>query len=147
MSDRCCAHARSAGRPCIAKAMANGRCRNHGGLSTGPTPEGRARIAAYQKKRWEAWRRQKMERLTAPFEPIFAEVRSPARLGVLERHGEVTGRVEPPRTNIALTSPTKVLPRVEDGDITVTLPERTYERPRPSFASVSASAARRMGRR
>jgi excinuclease UvrABC nuclease subunit len=38
----CGAHARSTGRPCCAKAMLNGRCRNHGGLSTGPkTDEGR----------------------------------------------------------------------------------------------------------
>jgi hypothetical protein len=32
------------GRPCIATALANGRCRIHGGLSTGArTPEGRAK--------------------------------------------------------------------------------------------------------
>jgi hypothetical protein len=30
----------------------------HGGLSTGPkTPEGRARIAEAQRKRWAAWRK------------------------------------------------------------------------------------------
>jgi hypothetical protein len=41
---RCGAYARSTGLPCQAQALANGRCRNHGGLSTGPrTPEGRAR--------------------------------------------------------------------------------------------------------
>lgn len=35
------------GTPCQAKALANGRCRNHGGLSTGPrTPEGKARAMA-----------------------------------------------------------------------------------------------------
>lgn len=42
------------GRPCSNKAL-NGkrRCRFHGGLSTGPrTPEGRARIAAGQRRRW-----------------------------------------------------------------------------------------------
>lgn len=33
----------------------SGRCRNHGGLSTGPkTPEGRARIAAAARARWVA---------------------------------------------------------------------------------------------
>ncbi|MEX3314604.1 HGGxSTG domain-containing protein [Sulfitobacter sp. PS-8MA] len=33
------------------------RCRSHGGLSTGPkTLEGRDRIAASQRKRWERWR-------------------------------------------------------------------------------------------
>ena len=32
------------GRPCIATALPNGRCRNHGGLSTGAkTAEGRAK--------------------------------------------------------------------------------------------------------
>jgi hypothetical protein len=32
------------GRPCIATALRNGRCRVHGGLSTGAkTPEGRAK--------------------------------------------------------------------------------------------------------
>ena len=136
MSDRCCAHARSTGKPCQAPAMTNGRCKLHGGKATGPkTPEGRASVAAFQRKRWETWRQQKWERLKAPLEHLFAEVRSPARHGVLEQ-----------RTNIALTSATKVLPRVAepDGNITVTLPERSYERPRPSFATVSPSAARRL---
>ena len=35
----------------------NGRCKLHGGKSTGPrTTEGRARIAAAQRERWRAWR-------------------------------------------------------------------------------------------
>lgn len=33
----CGAYARSTGNPCQANALANGRCKNHGGLSTGPT--------------------------------------------------------------------------------------------------------------
>jgi len=38
---RCGAHSRRTGRPCNAPAMPNGRCRMHGGKSTGPrTPEG-----------------------------------------------------------------------------------------------------------
>ena len=38
----CGAYARSTGLPCRAKALENGRCRNHGGLSTGPkTAEGK----------------------------------------------------------------------------------------------------------
>ena len=42
----CDAHARSTGQPCQAKALANGRCKNHGGLSTGPrTAEGKRAIA------------------------------------------------------------------------------------------------------
>lgn len=47
-SARLCGASRSHGRgTCKAPAMANGRCRKHGGLSTGPkTAEGRARCAA-----------------------------------------------------------------------------------------------------
>jgi len=42
--ERCGAYARSTGKPCQAPAMKNGRCKLHGGLSTGPkTAEGRAR--------------------------------------------------------------------------------------------------------
>jgi len=41
-SKRCGAYARSTGLPCKAKALPNGKCRNHGGLSTGPkTAEGK----------------------------------------------------------------------------------------------------------
>ena len=43
-SPRCGARTR-AGTPCRSPAMGNGRCRLHGGLSTGPTsPEGLARL-------------------------------------------------------------------------------------------------------
>jgi hypothetical protein len=39
------------------------RCRLHGGLSTGPkTTEGRARIAAAQRLRWERFRAARRER-------------------------------------------------------------------------------------
>ena len=35
----------------------NGRCKLHGGKSTGPrTPEGKARIAEAQRERWRKWR-------------------------------------------------------------------------------------------
>jgi hypothetical protein len=48
----CGAYARSTEAPCRAKGLANGRCRNHGGLSTGPkTPEGKSRIAEATKHR------------------------------------------------------------------------------------------------
>ncbi len=48
----CGAHARSTGSPCKAKALPNGRCRLHGGASTGPkTPEGRQAIAKATKAR------------------------------------------------------------------------------------------------
>ena len=49
---KCEAHARSTEHPCQAKAMANGRCKNHGGMSTGPrTIEGRKAIGAATAKR------------------------------------------------------------------------------------------------
>ena len=45
------------GRPCARRAMANGRCPNHGGLSSGPKSDaGRQRIAEAQKQRWVRWR-------------------------------------------------------------------------------------------
>lgn len=52
----CGARTRASGS-CRAKAMANHRCRLHGGLSSGPkTIAGRARIAEAQRKRWAKWR-------------------------------------------------------------------------------------------
>jgi hypothetical protein len=40
----CGALARSTGKPCKRNALANGRCPNHGGLSTGPrTAQGKAK--------------------------------------------------------------------------------------------------------
>ncbi|WP_372615239.1 HGGxSTG domain-containing protein [Aquicoccus sp.] len=46
------------GTPCRAKSEpGRTRCKFHGGRSTGPrTEEGRARIAAAQRRRWERWR-------------------------------------------------------------------------------------------
>ncbi len=42
-SSRCGARRKRDGEPCEAAALHNGRCRYHGGLSTGPkTPDGRA---------------------------------------------------------------------------------------------------------
>lgn len=44
---RCRAHCKSTGRPCRGRSLANGRCKYHGGLSTGPkTEEGRLRALA-----------------------------------------------------------------------------------------------------
>jgi hypothetical protein len=53
----CGAKARS-GRICKRRVEpGKRRCRFHGGGSTGPrTPEGRAKVAEAQKKRWERWR-------------------------------------------------------------------------------------------
>jgi hypothetical protein len=49
---KCGAYARTTGNPCQAKALGNGRCKNHGGMSTGPkTPEGRQAIAQSTRQR------------------------------------------------------------------------------------------------
>jgi hypothetical protein len=49
---QCGAHARSTGLPCRAKALPNGRCKLHGGMSTGPkTLEGRQAIAEASRQR------------------------------------------------------------------------------------------------
>lgn len=49
---QCGAHARTTRAPCKAKALPNGRCKLHGGMSTGPnTPEGRQAIADATKAR------------------------------------------------------------------------------------------------
>ena len=56
----CGAYARSTGKPCQAGAMRNGRCRNHGGLSTGPkSTEGRRSIAEATRQRMRSGQRIK----------------------------------------------------------------------------------------
>lgn len=57
VSDRCGARTR-AGTPCKAKGLpGTGRCKFHGGRSTGPRTEaGRQRIAAIQRERWRLYR-------------------------------------------------------------------------------------------
>jgi hypothetical protein len=57
----CGAWARTRGRPCQAGASGRGgRCKFHGGESTGPrTAEGRQRISEAQRARWALFRRQK----------------------------------------------------------------------------------------
>ncbi|MEQ8246198.1 MAG: HGGxSTG domain-containing protein [Alphaproteobacteria bacterium] len=54
---KCGARRKYDGQPCQAPARANGRCKLHGGLSTGPaTEEGRRRISEAQKARWARFR-------------------------------------------------------------------------------------------
>ena len=56
----CGAHARSTGLPCKAKAMTNGRCKNHGGMSTGPkTVEGRRAVATATAERMASGQRER----------------------------------------------------------------------------------------
>ena len=60
ISLRCGAHARSTGQPCKAKAMLNGRCRNHGGMSTGAkTAKGREALSLALKERMKGLQREK----------------------------------------------------------------------------------------
>lgn len=50
----CGAHRKQTGSTCQAPALRNGRCKMHGGKSTGPkSPEGLARIAEAQRARWQ----------------------------------------------------------------------------------------------
>jgi hypothetical protein len=56
---RCGATARK-GRPCIAKAMKNGRCRNHGGMATGArTKAGKRRLSVNAAAAWARWRAER----------------------------------------------------------------------------------------
>ena len=59
---RCGAKTRK-GLPCIAKALRSGRCRHHGGLSTGPnTVAGKRRRAAATRAWWARWAPAKRSR-------------------------------------------------------------------------------------
>ena len=64
LAGRCGARTRR-GTACQCKGDGRGgRCKFHGGKSTGPRTEaGRARISAVQKARWEQWRATKNDRL------------------------------------------------------------------------------------
>jgi hypothetical protein len=56
----CGAYARSTGQPCQAKALANGRCKNHGGMSTGPrTADGKKAIGEATAKRMASGQRER----------------------------------------------------------------------------------------
>ena len=58
---RCGAYARTTGNPCQAKALTNGRCKNHGGMSTGPkTPEGRQASSQATRKRMASGARMRV---------------------------------------------------------------------------------------
>jgi len=58
---KCGAYARSTGFPCKAQAQPNGRCKNHGGMSTGPkTPKGRKAIAEATRQRMTSGQRKKV---------------------------------------------------------------------------------------
>lgn len=56
----CGAYARSTGKPCQCKLLyRGGRCRLHGGLSTGPkTAEGKAKALQVMRDGWRRWQRR-----------------------------------------------------------------------------------------
>jgi len=57
----CGAHARTTGAPCMAKPLPNGRCKLHGGMSTGPkTAEGRKVIADAMHQRMASGQRKRV---------------------------------------------------------------------------------------
>lgn len=62
LAGRCGAYARSTGQPCRAWGLGRGgRCKNHGGMSTGPrTPEGRDRIREANRARARHPERQRV---------------------------------------------------------------------------------------
>jgi hypothetical protein len=58
---KCGAYARTTGNPCQAKALANGRCKNHGGCSSGAkTEEGRQAIAEATRQRMASGQRMRV---------------------------------------------------------------------------------------
>lgn len=58
-----CGAIRGNGKACPARALANGRCKFHGGCSTGPRTEvGRRLIAEAQQRRWSRWREERASR-------------------------------------------------------------------------------------
>src|SRR5262249_17253060 len=60
---RCRARSKRTGKPCRGAAMANGRCKVHGGKSTGPrTPEGLERSRRANWKQGDFSREAKAER-------------------------------------------------------------------------------------
>lgn len=61
LAKACGAYARSTGMPCQAKKLGRGgRCRNHGGLSTGPkTPEGQERALTALREGWRRWQEKR----------------------------------------------------------------------------------------
>jgi len=76
LAPRCGAKVRTTGCSCRAPAMANGRCRSHGGKSTGPrTAEGRARVATANTTHGN-----------------YAQAGHGAKLRVAERQGRVLAR-------------------------------------------------------
>ena len=72
---RCGAKSKRTGQPCMAVAMANGRCHWHGGKSTGPrTPAGKARCGQAHYKHGRCIRKAVAKRQANA--RLFREVRA-----------------------------------------------------------------------
>jgi hypothetical protein len=153
LPDRCCAHARSTGLPCAAKAMKNGRCKNHGGMATGAkTQEGRERISASNRRRWQAWRAANGRQVRATGDPAQDRLLDLlASLSPTDRflHDAQKPAVTPwtttiPRPETRPVQEIKRKPSVDVVEMVEQYPDRSYERPRQTYADVSPSTARRM---
>jgi len=58
--NKLCGAKTRAGTTCARKSCKNGRCPNHGGMSTGPrTKGGKRRISWAQTQRWARWRAER----------------------------------------------------------------------------------------
>ena len=61
LKTKCGAYARSTGNPCQAKALTNGKCKNHGGLSKGATTsEGRQAISEATRQRMASGQQERV---------------------------------------------------------------------------------------
>jgi hypothetical protein len=61
LKTKCGAYARSTGNPCQAKALTNGRCGRHGGMSIGPkTIQGRQAIAEATRQRMASGQQERV---------------------------------------------------------------------------------------
>lgn len=95
-SDRCGAKTRQ-GRPCKAKGYGKGgRCKNHGGMSTGArTAEGRAKLSAVVTARWKRWHDER--RLQQVSKGSDATARLARQVNRIIGRRVVQRLVEPPR--------------------------------------------------
>ena len=99
---KCGAYARSSGLPCRAKGLGRGgRCRLHGGASTGPkTAEGAARSLAARRAAWEAQRPAQVAHLRNMWTPALLLKQATAFNETLRRRDikKVLARTDPKAT-------------------------------------------------
>lgn len=103
----CGAYARSTGQPCKRKGLGRGgKCRNHGGMSTGPrTPEGKASMAASVRARWARYRAERATLKNSSESPADDQVAALWSQLTQSEEGKVEARVaEPEVSRICETS-------------------------------------------